>query len=116
MTDKLLVKDLVKVFGRRSEDALDLLSNGWSRDDIYRKTQSTIAVQDANFSVREGEIFVVMGLSGSGKSTLIRMLNRLIEPTSGQLLLAGRDLTKMGEEIGRASWGERGWQEVENMG
>src|SRR3546814_17636027 len=70
MTDKLLVKDLVKVFGRRSEDALDLLSNGWSRDDIYRKTQSTIAVQDANFSVREGEIFVVMGLSGSGKSTL----------------------------------------------
>ena len=49
----------------------------------------TVGVQDANFVVNSGEIFVVMGLSGSGKSTLVRMLNRLIEPTSGKVLVDG---------------------------
>src|SRR5690606_18629945 len=54
----------------------------------------TVGVKDASFSVEESEIFVVMGLSGSGKSTLVRMLNRLIEPTSGEILIDGRDITK----------------------
>jgi glycine betaine/proline transport system ATP-binding protein len=52
-------------------------------------------VQAADFSIREGEVFVVMGLSGSGKSTLVRMLNRLIEPTRGQVFLDGQDVTRM---------------------
>ncbi|WP_405987672.1 glycine betaine/L-proline ABC transporter ATP-binding protein [Streptomyces sp. NBC_00872] len=85
---------LYKVFGRRSDGAVSLLENGTDRDEL-RAAGTTAAVIDASFAVEPGQIFVVMGLSGSGKSTLLRMLNGLLEPTSGRVLFDGQDLTAL---------------------
>jgi glycine betaine/proline transport system ATP-binding protein len=95
MFDRLIIEDLYKVYGPRPGQALTLLDQGVSKDEIFERTRTTIGVQDASFSVRAGEVFVVMGLSGSGKSTLVRMLNRLIEPTRGRVLLDGEAITSM---------------------
>jgi glycine betaine/proline transport system ATP-binding protein len=95
MTEKVAVKNLYKIFGPNPEQAFKLLEDGSGKDDIYQKTGLTVGVQDANFSVESGEIFVVMGLSGSGKSTLVRMLNRLIEPTRGEVFVDGQKVTGM---------------------
>lgn len=92
---KIEIKNLYKVFGSDPGNGLKLLDKGLTKDEIYEKTKLTIGVQDASFEVFKGEIFVVMGLSGSGKSTLVRMLNRLIEPTAGQVLVDGKDVTRM---------------------
>jgi len=83
--------NLYKFFGRRPRDAVRRLENGESREIVGRT--GTPAVIDASFEVKKGEIFVVMGLSGSGKSTLIRMLNGLVEPTSGTVTIAGTVIT-----------------------
>ncbi len=93
MTDTIAVKadHLFKVFGRRPKDAVRQLREGASRADIAGL--GTAAVIDASFEVRAGEIFVVMGLSGSGKSTLIRMLNGLLETTSGSVSIGGDPIT-----------------------
>lgn len=72
-----------------------MIKAGKSKSAIFKKTGVTVGVYDASFEVQEGEIFVIMGLSGSGKSTLVRMLNRLIEPSTGSILLEGRDISKM---------------------
>ena len=98
MTEKVAVKNLYKIFGPNPERAFKLLEDGSDKDDIHQKTGLTVGVQDANFSVESGEIFVVMGLSGSGKSTLVRMLNRLIEPTRGEVFVDGENVTKMGQK------------------
>ncbi|MBB6633805.1 quaternary amine ABC transporter ATP-binding protein [Cohnella thailandensis] len=89
------VKQLTKVFGHDPKHAVKLLGQGWSKEKIYRETKMTIGVNQASFGIEPGEIFVIMGLSGSGKSTLVRLLNRLIEPTSGQVLFKGRDIVGM---------------------
>jgi glycine betaine/proline transport system ATP-binding protein len=96
--EKVVVRHLTKVFGPRPQDALDLLRQGRTKDAIFQQTGMVVGVQDANFTVDEGEIFVLMGLSGSGKSTLIRLLNRLIEPTSGQVLVGGHDVAALGRQ------------------
>ncbi|WHM39566.1 betaine/proline/choline family ABC transporter ATP-binding protein [Streptomyces sp. BPTC-684] len=88
----LQAEQLYKVFGRRPDDAVRKLEGGADRDEL-RADGTTAAVIDASFTVEPGEIFVVMGLSGSGKSTLLRMLNGLLEPTSGRVLYGGQDLT-----------------------
>lgn len=93
--DILTVKNLYKIFGPNPQRGLDLLSQGYTKDEILAKIGLTVGVENANFSVQRGEIFVIMGLSGSGKSTLIRCLNRLIEATQGEILLDGTDLLKM---------------------
>ncbi|MBY8884399.1 betaine/proline/choline family ABC transporter ATP-binding protein [Streptomyces sp. PTM05] len=85
---------LFKVFGRHPEDAVRELQSGAERDAL-RDGGTTAAVIDASFTVEPGEIFVVMGLSGSGKSTLLRMLNGLLEPTTGRVLFDGQDLTAL---------------------
>jgi glycine betaine/proline transport system ATP-binding protein len=74
------------------------LDKGLNKDEIFEKTGMTIGVQDSNFEVYEGEIFVIMGLSGSGKSTLVRLLNRLIEPTSGKILLDDINITNLSDK------------------
>ena len=89
---KLAVSHVYKIFGSDSSAALDLLRQGRSKQDILAQTGATVGVQDASFAVEEGEIFVVMGLSGSGKSTLVRMLNGLIPPTAGKILIDGEDV------------------------
>ncbi|HET8866988.1 MAG TPA: glycine betaine/L-proline ABC transporter ATP-binding protein [Agrococcus sp.] len=85
------VEHLTKVFGRRAREAADRLAQGASRDEVAKL--GTAAVIDASFEVQRGEIFVVMGLSGSGKSTLIRMLNGLLEATSGSVDIEGERVT-----------------------
>ncbi|HZD26191.1 MAG TPA: glycine betaine/L-proline ABC transporter ATP-binding protein [Alphaproteobacteria bacterium] len=96
--DKLVVENLFKVFGNAPDEARKLARAGHTKDEIFRKTGSVVAVNDINLSVRQREIFVVMGLSGSGKSTLVRCFNRLFEPTSGRILLDGKDITQANDE------------------
>jgi glycine betaine/proline transport system ATP-binding protein len=90
----IVARETYKVFGRRPERGVARLREGATREEL-REEGITAAVIDASFEVREGEIFVVMGLSGSGKSTLIRMVNGLWEPTAGELLVHGEDIVKM---------------------
>jgi glycine betaine/proline transport system ATP-binding protein len=94
MTPILELKNVCKVFGDQPRKALKMLDEGHSKDEIFEKTYQTTAVINASFSVNKGEIFVIMGLSGSGKSTLVRLLNRLIEPSSGEILVNGTDIAK----------------------
>lgn len=92
---KIEVRHATKIFGKNIKKASRLLKEGQSKDAILKESGATVGVNHANFEVYDGEIFVIMGLSGSGKSTLVRMLNRLIEPSSGQVLLDGIDLTSL---------------------
>jgi len=95
---KIKVSDVTKVFGKSTKKALQLIKEGKSKEQILKETGSTVGVNRASFEVKAGEIFVIMGLSGSGKSTLVRLLNRLIEPTIGQVQIDGRDVVKMNKE------------------
>ncbi|HYH29025.1 MAG TPA: glycine betaine/L-proline ABC transporter ATP-binding protein [Pseudonocardia sp.] len=86
--------DLTKVFGTGSavQRALTMTREGADRAEVQERTGATLAVHDISFTVDPGELFVVMGLSGSGKSTLVRLLNRLIDPSSGTVEVDGREL------------------------
>ncbi|MCK4502235.1 MAG: ATP-binding cassette domain-containing protein, partial [Desulfuromonadales bacterium] len=95
---KIEIRNLFKIFGPQPKKAMELLEQGLDKEAIFEKTETTVGVQDASFEIRTGEIFVIMGLSGSGKSTMVRMLNRLIEPTSGQVLIDGEDITAMSDD------------------
>ncbi|MDG5787966.1 glycine betaine/L-proline ABC transporter ATP-binding protein [Evansella sp. AB-P1] len=95
---KIKVEKLTKVFGKRSKQALKLLDEGKSKDAILKETGATVGVNQASFEVEDGEIFVIMGLSGSGKSTLVRLLNRLIDPTTGNVWIDGENLAEMNKE------------------
>ncbi|WP_101068450.1 quaternary amine ABC transporter ATP-binding protein [Roseovarius salinarum] len=92
MTAKIVAENVSKVFGDDPEQALEMMKDGRTKDEILSETGMTVGVQDVNFSVEQGEIFVVMGLSGSGKSTLVRMLNRLIDASDGKIMVDGEDL------------------------
>lgn len=94
-TDKIVVENLYKIFGNNPGLAQELLRKGYAKDDIFRETGQVIGVDNVSFSVKEGEIFVLMGLSGSGKSTLIRLINRLIEPTAGNVFVDGQNVSAM---------------------
>ncbi|CAM3002568.1 glycine betaine/L-proline ABC transporter ATP-binding protein ProV [Vibrio mytili] len=93
----LEVKGLYKVFGEAPERAFSLIEKGNDKDKIFEQTGLTVGVNDVSLSINEGEIFVIMGLSGSGKSTLVRLLNRLIEPTKGNVYLKGKDIAHISE-------------------
>ena len=92
---KIVVENLYKVFGPNPQEAIDLLKAGWSKEKILAEKGAVIGVSDVSFSVEEGEIFVLMGLSGSGKSTLIRLINRLVEPSSGNVFIDGQNVAKL---------------------
>lgn len=89
------VQSLTKVFGNDPKRAFPLLDQGWSKEKISKEAKLTVGVNRVSFSIEPGEIFVIMGLSGSGKSTLVRLLNRLIEPTSGKVLINGKDIVQL---------------------
>ncbi|WP_368264298.1 glycine betaine/L-proline ABC transporter ATP-binding protein [Enterococcus innesii] len=95
---KVKVEHLTKIFGKKKQQALAMVKEQRSKNEILEKTGATVGVYDVNFEVNEGEIFVIMGLSGSGKSTLIRLLNRLIEPSGGDIYIDGVDVAKMSKE------------------
>ena len=94
------IRNVYKIFGtgRAQEDALSLAHAGVEKNDVLAETGCTLGLKDVSLSVERGEIFVVMGLSGSGKSTLIRHINRLIDPTTGQVLVDGRDVLQLSQE------------------
>ncbi|GEM02548.1 glycine betaine/proline transport system ATP-binding protein [Halolactibacillus halophilus] len=92
------VKGLSKVFGKNVKDSLKLLDEGKKKEEILQATGDTVGVNRVSFEVNQGEVFVIMGLSGSGKSTLIRLINRLIEPTEGSVMVDGEDLAQMDKE------------------
>ena len=92
------IRNLSKVFGPNAKRALPLIEQGLSKSEILAKTGCTVAINGASFDIEKRETFVVMGLSGSGKSTMIRCLNRLIEPTAGEILFDGEDITKLDRE------------------
>ncbi len=89
------VREVSKIFGKSPEVVIPLLEKGMSKGEILKTTGNTVGLYDINFDVKEGEIFVLMGLSGSGKSTLERCLNRLFEPTTGTVLIEGLDFTAL---------------------
>jgi glycine betaine/proline transport system ATP-binding protein len=93
---KLALKGVWKLFGSGAEQAIAPGEPPPSPDELAAKGLVT-AVRDASLEVREGEIFVIMGLSGSGKSTLVRCMSRLIEPTAGEIVFDGRDLLRASE-------------------
>ncbi len=89
-------RNLWKIFGRRADEAMKAVQEqGLGKLEVRDRFDCVVGVQDATFTVGRGEIFCIMGLSGSGKSTLIRHVNRLIEPTSGQLFIEGQDVNKL---------------------
>lgn len=95
---KIKVRNVTKVFGKNPKKAVSLLNRGLSKNEIFEKAKQTVGLNNVNFEVYDGEIFVIMGLSGSGKSTLLRCLNRLIEPTEGDILIDGQNVTGMSPE------------------
>ena len=95
---KIEIKDLYLIFGNEKQKALKMLKKDKSKEEILKDTGCTVGVKDANLSINEGEFFVIMGLSGSGKSTLLRCINRLIRPTTGQVLVNGVDISKISEK------------------
>ncbi len=91
-TPLIQIKNLDKLFGRDPNKNIQLVDDGFSKEDILKKTGHTLGLKNINLEINRGEIFVIMGLSGSGKSTLIRHFNRLIDPTRGQVIVDGEDI------------------------
>ncbi|MGH6760109.1 MAG: quaternary amine ABC transporter ATP-binding protein [Phyllobacterium sp.] len=90
------IRNLYKIFGSEAEACVDLVRNGMSKTELNEKHGHVLGLKDINIDMQEGCIQVVMGLSGSGKSTLIRHINRLIDPTTGEVVVGGVDVVKMG--------------------
>jgi glycine betaine/proline transport system ATP-binding protein len=92
------VNNLYKIFGKEPRRVFPLLEKKYGKEQILQKTGCTIGIHNASFEIKKREIFVLMGLSGSGKSTVIRCLNRLIEPTRGEILIDGRNIMTMNKQ------------------
>ena len=99
MDTAIQIQNVWKIFGNNSEEALDAIQNkNISKQEALEKYNSVIGVSDVSFDVNKGEIFCVMGLSGSGKSTLVRHINRLLEPTSGKILINNQDVMQFNKD------------------
>ena len=99
MEAAIQIQNIWKIFGNTSKEALDAIQNKKiSKQEALEKYNSVIGVSDVSFDVKTGEIFCVMGLSGSGKSTLVRHINRLLEPTSGKILINNQDVMQFNKE------------------
>lgn len=94
----LSVKNLTKLYGLNKNEAVKMLKSGAEKNEVFKKTGVTSAIWDMSFDVKQGEIFVIIGLSGSGKSTVIRCLNRLHNPTSGTILFDSKDIGKFSQK------------------
>ena len=98
MTAKVSIRGLYKIFGPQAVDMVDKVQAGMSKSQLLDHEGHVLGLQDINIDMQAGQITVIMGLSGSGKSTLIRHLNRLIEPTKGEILVDGVDVMQMGKD------------------
>lgn len=97
MSELICVRNLYKIFGKTPERALEQVKSGLGKSELLEQTQHGLGLKAINLSIRQGEIFVIMGLSGSGKSTLIRHFNRLIDPTEGDIIVDGINVMKLGK-------------------
>lgn len=95
---KIEIKNLSILFGSEKSRAKKMILKGKSKQEILKETGCTVAVRNANLEIEEGEMFVIMGLSGSGKSTLLRCINRLNEPTMGEIRVNGIDITRSSDK------------------
>ena len=95
---KISIRNLYKIFGKTPDVALEYVKRGMGKAELLEKHKHVLGLQDINVDMRDGEITVIMGLSGSGKSTLIRHLNRLIEPTSGEIEIDGKNVLDFDEQ------------------
>ncbi|MBP6019708.1 MAG: betaine/proline/choline family ABC transporter ATP-binding protein [Burkholderiaceae bacterium] len=94
-TPKIEIRDVYKVFGAKQDSALQLLRDGVDKDSVQTQTGCNVGLAGVSLVIPEGQVTCIMGLSGSGKSTLIRHLNRLIDPSSGQILIDGHNILDM---------------------
>jgi glycine betaine/proline transport system ATP-binding protein len=88
-------KNVSKLYGINRIEAAKMMKEGCDKAEVYKKNGVTVALWDVNLNIRRGEIFVIIGLSGSGKSTMVRCFNRLLRPTSGQIIFDGDDIASM---------------------
>ena len=95
---KIHINQVTKIFGQQTDKAQKMVKAGASKSEIFSETGCTVGLRNVSLEIPEGQIFVIMGLSGSGKSTLIRHVNRLIEPTEGEILVDGEDVLQKNEE------------------
>ncbi len=95
---KISIKSLYKIFGTKPKSVLQAVKDGMGKPELMEKHNHVLALQDINIDMQDGEITVIMGLSGSGKSTVIRHLNRLIDPTAGEVIVDGIDVLKLSTE------------------
>ncbi len=96
------IRNVYKIFGHDAKKALAMLEDGLDKADILSRSGCTVGLNDVSLKIGAGKIFVIMGLSGSGKSTLVRHINRLIEPTSGEVLFDGDNILDLGAKALRA--------------
>ena len=95
---KIEIKNIYKIFGSNPEHVLPMVKDGASKEQVMEETGHTVGLDNVSLSIEEGEIFVCMGLSGSGKSTLIRHINRLIDPTAGEVIVNNVDVCSLNEK------------------
>ena len=95
---RISIKNLYKIFGSTPDVALEYVKRGMGKDELFEKHKHVLGLENINVDIKEGEITVIMGLSGSGKSTLIRHLNRLIEPTIGEIMMDGENVLDFDEK------------------
>ena len=95
---KIEIKNVYKIFGNTPSEVLPLVKSGANKEEVLEKTGHTVGLDNVSLSIEEGETFVCMGLSGSGKSTLIRHLNRLIDPTDGDIIVDGTNIMELDEQ------------------
>jgi glycine betaine/proline transport system ATP-binding protein len=89
---KIEINNIYKIFGTNPDSVMDMVKNGSTKDEVLEQTGHTVGLDNVSLNIEEGETFVCMGLSGSGKSTLIRHLNRLIDPTAGEIFIDGENV------------------------
>ena len=95
---KIEIKNIYKILGRKPDKILPMVKGGATKEEVLEKTGHTVGLDNVSLKIEEGETFVCMGLSGSGKSTLIRHLNRLIDPTDGEVLVDGQSVMNLNPE------------------
>ena len=110
------IEHVWKVFGNNSVEAIDAIQNKKiSKTEALERYNSVIGVSDVSFDVKQGEIFCVMGLSGSGKSTLVRHINRLLEPTSGKILINGQDVMTLDRDNLQELRNKKNWHGISKL-
>ena len=95
---KIEIRNVYKIFGSKPHEILPMVREGANKEDVLEKTGHTVGLDNVTLSIEKGETFVCMGLSGSGKSTLIRHLNRLIDPTDGDIIIDGTNIMELNEQ------------------